>query len=62
MYSQSNKETVEQYGCNFRAFCDAVEAFLGSPGVHKGMIEAFLKDPRQVARMGNPTDAKKKKA
>jgi hypothetical protein len=39
-----------------------VEVFGGSPGVHKGMIEALLKDPLQVANMGNPTMIKKKKA
>jgi hypothetical protein len=62
LYSQSNRETVEQYGLTSCALWDTVEAFRGSPGVHKGMIEALLKDPSQVANVGNPTMIKKKKA
>ena len=27
LYTQSNKETVEEYGCNFRSLWDTVEAF-----------------------------------
>ncbi len=62
LYSQSNKETVEQYGRNFRAFWDTAEAFGGSPGIHKGMIESLLKDSTRVANVGNPTPTKRKKA
>ena len=57
LYSQSNKETVEQYGWNFRALWETVEAFGGSPGIHQGMIEAMLKDPTRVANVGKPTVA-----
>jgi len=45
LYSQTDKETVEQYGRNFRALWETVEAFGGSPGVHQGMIDGMLKDP-----------------
>jgi hypothetical protein len=45
LYSQNDKEMVEQYGCNFRALWETVEAFGGSPGVHQGMIDGMLKDP-----------------
>ena len=45
LYSQNDKETVEQYGRNFRALWETVEAFRGSPGVHQGMIDGMLKDP-----------------
>ena len=34
LYSQNNKETIEQYGQNFRPLWETVEAFGGSPGVH----------------------------
>ncbi len=44
LYSQNDKETVEQYGRNFRALWEMVEAFGGSPGVHQGMINGMLKD------------------
>jgi hypothetical protein len=62
LYLQSNKETVEQYGRNFCAFWDTVEAFGGSPGIHKGMIDALLKAAAQVSNVGSPTTAKRKKA
>ena len=45
LYSQTDKETVEQSGWNFRALWELVEAFGGSPGVHQGMIDGMLKDP-----------------
>ncbi len=45
LYSQGEKETVEQYGRNFLAFWETVKAFGGSPEVHQGMIDALLKDP-----------------
>ena len=54
LYSQSDKVTVEQYGRNFRALWETVEAFRGSPGIHQGMIEAMLKDPTRVANVGKP--------
>jgi len=57
LYSQSDKETVEQYGWNFRALWETVEAFGGSPGIHQGMIEAMLKDPTRVTNVGKPTVA-----
>ena len=62
LYLQSNKETVEQYGRNFRALWETVEAFGGSPGIHQGMIEAMLKDPTRVANVGKPTVAEISKA
>ncbi len=44
LYSQNNKETVKQYGQNFRALWETVEAFGGSPRLHHGMIDGMLKD------------------
>ena len=46
---------MEQYGQNFRALWETVEAFGGSPGIHQGMIEAMLKDPTRVTNVGKPT-------
>ena len=57
LYSQSNKETVEQYSWNFRMLWETVEAFRGSLGIHQGMIEAMLKDPTRMANVGKPTVA-----
>jgi hypothetical protein len=42
LYTQSDKETVEEYGCNFRSLWDTVEAFGGSPGVHEGLVCGIL--------------------
>ncbi len=39
-----------------------MEAFGGSPGVHKGMIDALLKDTSRVANVGSPMPDEKKKA
>ena len=57
LYLQSNKETGEQYGGNFRALWETVEAFGGSPGIHQGMIEAMLKDSTRAANVGKRTVA-----
>ena len=62
LYSQRDKETVEQYGWNFCALWEKVEAFGGSPGIHQGMIEGMLNDGTRVATAGRPTAAEKKKA
>jgi len=62
LYSQTDKETVEQYGRNFRALWETVEAFGGSPGIHQGMIDGMLKDPMQVANVAKPTVAEITKA
>ncbi len=62
LYSQSDKETVEQYGRNFRTLWEMVEAFGGSPGIHQGMIKAMLKDSTRVANVGKPTVAEISKA
>ena len=43
LYTQSEKDAVEEYGCNFRSLWDTVVAFGGSPGVHKGLVNAALK-------------------
>ena len=42
LYTQSDKETVEEYGRNFRSLWDTVEVFIGSPGVHEGLVRGIL--------------------
>ncbi len=56
LYTQSNKETVEQHGQNFCTFWDTVEAFRGSPGIHKGLVDVLLKDGTRVAMVGRPSN------
>jgi hypothetical protein len=48
LYTQNEKESVEEYARNFRSLWNTVEAFGGSPGVHEGMVEAEL-SRRQIA-------------
>jgi hypothetical protein len=39
LYTQTDKETVEEYSRNFKSLWDTVEAFGGSPGLHRGLVE-----------------------
>jgi hypothetical protein len=43
LYTQNKKDTVEEYGRNLKSLWDTVEAFGGSPGVHKGLTDTILK-------------------
>jgi hypothetical protein len=43
LYTQTKKESVEEYSCNFKSLWDTVEAFGGSPGVHKGLVTSLLR-------------------
>ena len=47
LYAQSDKETVEEYGRNFRSLWDTKKAFGGSPGVHEGLVRGILNDTMQ---------------
>jgi len=60
LYTQGEKESVEEYGRNFRSLWDTVEAFGGSPGVHKGLTDALL--TQITSAVGNPMAAQQKKA
>jgi hypothetical protein len=55
LYTQSEKESVKEYGRNLKRLRDTVEAFRGSPGLHKGMMEALAKDAMRFANAGAPT-------
>ena len=43
LYTQGERETVEEYARNLRSLWDTVEAFGGLPGIHQGLVEAELK-------------------
>ena len=43
LYSQTEKESVEEYAQNFHSLWDTVEVFRGSLGVHQGLVDAELK-------------------
>jgi hypothetical protein len=38
LYTQGEKESVDEYACNFKSLWDMVEAFRGTPGMQKGLI------------------------
>jgi hypothetical protein len=58
LYTQSEKESVEEYGRNLKSLWDTVEAFGGSPGLHKGIMEALAKDTMRFANAGAPMEDK----
>ena len=43
LYSQSEKDTVEEYTRNFQSLWDTVEAFGGLPGIQDGLVAAELR-------------------
>ena len=47
LYTQSDKETMEEYGRNFRSLWDTLEAFGGSSGVHEGLVCGVLSNTMQ---------------
>ena len=49
LYTQGEKEGVDKYACNFKSLWDTVEAFRGSPGLHKGLVKGLLATPGRVA-------------
>ncbi len=56
LYTQGEKDTVEEFGRNFRSLWETVEAFGGSPGVHKGLVDGLLSNTTQVKDVRKPTD------
>ncbi len=59
LYAQGDKESVEEYGRNFRSLWDTIEAFGGSPGIHSGLTEALLTPVTSTG--GVPMTAQQKK-
>jgi len=62
LFTQAEKDTVDKYGRNFRSLWDTVEAFGGSPGIHRGLVEGLLNEPGRVANPGNITAAERRAA
>jgi hypothetical protein len=56
LYTQSEKDSVEEYGRNLKSLWDMVEAFGGSPGLHKGMMEVLAKDAIRFANAAAPKE------
>jgi hypothetical protein len=62
LYTQGDKDSFDEYGCNFRSLWDTIEAFGGCPRGHKGLAEGLLRDPTRVHDVNNPTRAEHVKA
>ncbi len=62
LFTQGEKDTVDEYGRNFRSLWDTVEAFGGSPGIHRGLVEGLLNEPGRVANPGYVTAAERRAA
>ncbi len=62
LYTQEEKEGVDQYEHNFRSLWDTVEAFGGLPGVHKGLMIVLLKNPSWVNNVHNVTPKERAEA
>ncbi len=58
LYSQSEKETVEEYTRNFQSLWDTVKAFGGSLGIQDGLVAAELRR----RNISNPTPTQQSKA
>jgi hypothetical protein len=56
LYSQSEKEMVEECGRNLKSFWDMVEVFGGSPGLHCGIVEVLMKDSTKYVDPSRPTE------
>jgi hypothetical protein len=56
LYMQGKKDTVEEFRRNFQSLWETVEAFGGSPGVHKGLVDGLLSNTTRVKDVRKPTD------
>ncbi len=62
LFTQGEKDTVDEYGRNFRSLWDTVEAFGGSPGIHRGLVEGLLNEPGRVVNPGYVMAAERRAA
>jgi hypothetical protein len=58
LYAQSEKDLVKEYKRNLKSLWYMVEAFGGSPGLHKGMMEVLGKDATRFANAAAPMEDK----
>ena len=57
LYTQTDKESVEDYSRNLTSIWDTAEAFGASPGIHRGLVEGWLlAEPGRIADVNNITD------
>ncbi len=61
LYMQAKKESINEYTRDFKSLWDMVEAFGGSPGIHKGLVKGILELPGQVSNPNNINQDKQTK-
>ena len=58
LYTQTEKESVEDYSRNLTSLWDTAEAFGASPGIHRGLIKGWLlTKPGRIANIITITNA-----
>ena len=62
LYTQTDKETVEEYSRNFKSLWDTVKAFGGSPGLQQGLVKGLLRAPGRVNDQNNITEQEQQDA
>ena len=60
LYTQTEKESVEDYSCNITSLWDMAEDFGASPGIHRGLVEGrLIAKPGRISNINNITDAER---
>ena len=63
LYTQTDKEAVEDYFRNLTSLWDTAEDFGTSPGIHRGLVEGWLLDePVRIADVNNITNIERTEA
>ena len=63
LYTQTDKDSVEDYSRNLTSLWDTAEAFGVSPGIHRRLVEGWLHaKPGHIADVNNITDIEQTEA
>ena len=63
LYTQIDKESVEDYSRNLTSLWDTAKAFGASPGIHRGLVEGWLLDKSgRITDVNNITNIERKEA
>jgi hypothetical protein len=62
LYTQTDRESVDEYARYFKSLWDMVEAFGRSLGIHKGLVKGLLALPGRVRDPSNITKDERTKA
>ena len=63
LYTQTERESVEDYSRNLTSLWDTAEEFGAPPGIHRGLVEGWLlAKPEHITNIKNLTDAEQAEA